>query len=368
MNTNFLFSSVICFFISFQNLQAHHKTINVTFVSPNIKIHKFWGLVYSFAKASSQDLNINLQIIYTKDGNHYTYLPSFESAFIQNNKPDLVIGAFFKSRVFDTLEVSKKYDIPIFMINTGIHKDERDSDYIRKKYSTFIGHMYPNEEYAGYILAKHLISLKKKKNPNIKIRVVGITGHRNSPVTHHRNFGLQKAVKEEGAILEQIVYANWSGDVAYNMASRSLSRYKDLAVIWTASDKMAINANKSIIMNNRQDSVVSGGLDWTKDAIDKIKNKELEVSVGGHYSELGFALVLIHDYFHGRDFYDELGGEITTKMSLLTRENIDKYYKFLIKQDWDKIDFSKFSKVLNPEIKKYNFSFDELIKNYKMAQ
>ncbi|NQY95104.1 MAG: ABC transporter substrate-binding protein, partial [Campylobacteraceae bacterium] len=283
-------------------------------------------------------------------------------------KPDLVIGIFLKSTVFKTLELSKKYDTPIFMINTGIPQNERDIDYIRKKYSNFIGHMYPDEVYAGYILAKHLISVEKKKNTNKKIRVIGISGDRNSPVTHQRNLGLQKAVKEEKAILEQIVYANWSGDLAFNQAKGLISRYKDLDVIWTASDKMAINANNAIIKTNHESSIVTGGMDWTKDAIDKIKNKELEVSVGGHFSEIGFALVLIYDYFHGKDFYDELGGEISTKMSLLTRENINDYYEFLSKQDWDKIDFSKFSKVLNPEIKKYNFSFDELIKNYNLSK
>ncbi len=359
-----LFSFMIfLFFIFTTNIYAHHKPINVTIVSPSSDDNNFWGIVHNFARSSAKDLNINLKIIYAKNANNFTYVPHFETAFKSSEKPDIVIGIFFKTLVDEILELSKKYDTPIFMFNSIISENERNDNHIRKEYKNFIGYMHPDEEYAGYILAKHLIKIQKNKNPNKKINLVGISGHRNSFTTHLRNIGLQKAVKEEKANLNQLVHANWSEDISYIKANRLMDRYSNLDIIWTASDLMAISSKKAI--NNKQkNNIITGGIDWTKDGIAKVKNGELEASVGGHFSEIGFALVLIHDYFHGKDFYDEFGGEITTKMLLLNSENINKYYDFLTIQDWDKIDFTKYSKVLNPNIQKYDFSFESLLENY----
>lgn len=365
MKTKFLIFFILSFFIFSTNVYAHHKPIKVTIVSPNPNDEDFWGIVHNFARASAKDLNINLKITYLKDANHFTYKSSFTSAFKAKEKPDIVIGIFYKTVVYDLLELSNKYDTPIFMFNMVIPKEERNSNYLRKEFKNFIGHMYPDEEYSGYLLGKQLIEIQKNKTKNKEINAVGISGHGSSYVTTLRSLGFKRAAEEEKINLKQIVNANWSADIANFKATKLLDRYPSLNIIWSASDLMAISSKKAILNSNhkQKNEILTGGIDWTKDGILKVKNGELEVSVGGHFSEIGFILVLIHDYFHGKDFYNELGGEIITKMYFLNSKNINKYFDFLTKQDWDKIDFTKYSKVLNPNIDEYNFSFDSLIRN-----
>ncbi len=343
----------LLFLISFAN--ASQKQINITFASPSQDDHNFWGMAHNFARAAAKDLGINFKVIYPKESNRYNYLATLESAFTDSVKPDFVIAHFYKSMVVETLELSTKYNTPIFMVNSAISKDEQNEDYIRNLYPSFIGHMSPNEVQAGYLLAQYLIKKQKFNHPYQTINVAGIAGHRETSVTHERNEGLKKAAEEENAIIKQIAYTDWSGDMAYRLSKRLIFRNDDLHVIWAASDLMSINVNKAILESNNESKIITGGMDWTKEAIGKIKNGKLDASVGGHFTEIGFALVLLYDYVNGKDFYEELGGTIKTKMSLLTKDNIDKYYNLLTNQNWDEIDFTQYSKVINTKLKKYDF-------------
>jgi len=331
------------------------KQINITFVSPASDTHNFWGIAHDFARASAKDLGINFKVIYPKESNRYNYLTILKSAFSDSTKPDFIIAHFYKSMVVETLELSKKYDIPIFMVNSAISKNEQNENYIRNIYPNFIGHMFPNEVQAGYILAKYLIKKQKEMNKGKRIKVVGVTGHRETSVTHERNEGLIKAAKEENAIIKQIAYTDWSAEKAYALSQRLIFRNEGLDVIWAASDSMSIAAKKAISENAKDFQIISGGIDWSKDAIEKISSGELAASVGGHFTEIGFALVLLYDYANGKDFYEELGGTIKTQMTLLSQDNIGKYYMLLTKQNWEEIDFRKYSKVLNQEMKHYDF-------------
>jgi len=342
---------------------SSQKQINITFVSPSTHDHDFWGIAHNFARATAKDLGINFKVIYVKKANRYTYLHALESAFTDTVKPDFIIAHFFNTTVIDTLNFSKKYDIPMFMVNSAISREEKNDKYLRNIYPNFLGHMFPNEVQAGYLLAQYLIQKQKMNHPNQIINVVGITGHRETSVTHERNEGLRKAAHEENAIIKQIAFTDWSGDMAFRLSQRLIFRNDDLHVFWAASDSMSISIKKSVLESNKESQIITGGIDWTKDAIKRIKSGKLDASVGGHFTEVGFALVLLYDYMKGKDFYEELGGTIKTEMSLLTKENIDKYYKLLTEQNWENIDFTKYSKTLNPKVKKYNFSFETLIEN-----
>lgn len=336
-------------------LFSKQEHLNITFVSPSGSDENFWGIAHNFARASAKDLGLNFEVLYVKDSTRYTYLVALESAFKKTPKPDFVIAHFYKSIVIETLELSKKYNTPMFMVNSNISKNEQNENYIRGIYPKFIGHMSPNEVQAGYILAKYLIKKSKIKNQNKTINVVGITGHRETSVTHERNEGLIKAAREENAVIKQIAYTDWSAEKAYALSKRLIFRNEALDVIWAASDLMSISSKKAISESYKDSQIITGGIDWTKEAIDKIKNGKLDASVGGHFTEIGFALVLLHDYANGKDFYEELGGTIKTQMTLLSQENIDKYYALLTEQNWEKVDFTRYSKVLNPKINKYDF-------------
>jgi ABC-type sugar transport system substrate-binding protein len=338
---------------------AEHKHLSVTFISPNPNDNDFWGSVHSFGRQSAKDLDIDFNIAYNSRDDRYSYLEIFKDVISSEDRPDFIVAVFFRKISLEMIKLSKQYKVPLFMVNTDASNEDKDLiGKPREHYKNYIGLIAPNEETAGYLLAKELIKEAKSKNPKKTITVVGISGRRDGPETVRRNNGLKRAVQETGAKLYQIVYADWNKDIAYSHSKKLMKRYNDLDVIWCASDLMAIYTKKAIDENKKH--IFTGGIDWTKDGIKAVKSGTLVASVGGHFSDVGIALVLLYDYFYGKDFSDDLGLHIDTKMSLISKDNINKYYNTLTTENWSHIDFTRLSKVKNKDLKEYDFSFDNL--------
>lgn len=70
--------------------------------------------------------------------------------------------------------------------------------------------------------------------------------------------------------------------------------------------------------------------------------------------EGGWVAVLLYDYLHGKDFAD-LQLRWQSKMLAVTQNNIDYYSERLARENWEKIDFTQFSRHLHPE-ENYNFN------------
>jgi hypothetical protein len=70
--------------------------------------------------------------------------------------------------------------------------------------------------------------------------------------------------------------------------------------------------------------------------------------------------VMIYDYHHGRDFADE-GLELQQSMfAEFTPQLVDRYVQ-KFGRGFDSIDFGRYSKAKNPQLKRYNFSFAQLL-------
>lgn len=100
--------------------------------------------------------------------------------------------------------------------------------------------------------------------------------------------------------------------------------------------------------------ILVGGIDWTQGAINAISEGKIMVSIGGYFMEGSWVLILMYDYLKGHDFKDE-SIDMRSEMYALTRKNVDIYLELFDSLDWGKIDFTKFSKFLNPELEKYPF-------------
>jgi hypothetical protein len=69
---------------------------------------------------------------------------------------------------------------------------------------------------------------------------------------------------------------------------------------------------------------------------------------------------VIYDYHHGRDFADE-GLELRRPMfAEFTPQLADRYIE-RFGSGFDGVDFSRYSKVRNPKLKRYNFGFAQLL-------
>lgn len=357
---NALLKVATLIFIFSASSYASQDNLHISFISPNPDSQDFWGITHNFARASAKDLNVDLDVIYS-DTNRYAYLDNIRKACASSERPDYLVAVFIRAIAKETLNIVEKCQIPIFMVNTDVPEEDKASiGGIRENYKYYIGHMTPDEEFAGYLLGRQLIQSAKQRAKNRVIEVVGISGRRDGPEAMARNAGLERAAYEQGVTMLQIVFADWNGEKARIQAAELIKRYPNLSAIWAASDHMSIGVKSTIDRLRLEKQVVTGGIDWTKDGINAVQNAQLDSSVGGHFTELGFAIVLLHDHFHGIDFITEYPSTIYTEMHLLSRDNIAQHYNFITQQDWEKIDFSRYSKVLNPALKQYNFSFETL--------
>jgi len=72
---------------------------------------------------------------------------------------------------------------------------------------------------------------------------------------------------------------------------------------------------------------------------------------------------MLYDYFHQIDFADDVGLTINTSFSKIDRNNLSDFNSVFGSQNWDKIDFRKFSKKLTPSLERYQFNWEEIFRN-----
>jgi len=365
MNNIFL-KTLFLILISLQISNASQKTFNVTLVSASNDSDYFWNKTHLFAKASANDLNIKLEIKMPKETlDRFDYLESLKEVFERKNKPDFVIAKFYDKITIDILNLSEENNIPIFIINSNISKNNKKSvGKLRRKFENFIGHIAPNEQQVGYDLAKYLVKYHREFNPDGRLKVGAIATSKNKIKSKLRLKGLEKAIKEEYRTkLYKTVYSPSSSQESYMKASRLIKKYYDLNIIWAETDLISLGANDAIKDNELSNQTITGGVGFTSDIITAVKNKQVKAVIGGSFMDAGFALVLINDYLLDNDFYEQYDAKIDSNMFLLTVQNVEQYIKILDSKNWNKIDFKQYSKTYNKNLDEYNFSINNLINN-----
>ncbi|MDN5305112.1 MAG: hypothetical protein PWP46_1998 [Fusobacteriaceae bacterium] len=342
------------------------KNIKVTFISTDPPGNPFWDKVIEYMKITANQLEIDLKIIYPKQTGR-NLVKDLTINEIDNDKPDYLLLPFFVNTSNVILDYAEKNKVYTFAFNSDI--PERDKNIIGKvgeKYNYWIGHIFPDDEYAGYILAKELIKEAKKRNYDKsikKINIIGLSGSFDSSVADNRNKGLEKAINEEKDVkLNQIFYTYWKYDEAYLKTSILLDRFPETNVIWGAGDFIELGGYNSIKDNKpeRLRNIIFGGIDWSDIGLEAVGNDIFTATVGGHFFEGVLALIMIKDHSMGIDI-----GEfpVKTKMKVITKENIDYYKKLISYDNFKKLNIKKLSKYYNPELKEYNFDIIETLKD-----
>src|SRR5262245_43309280 len=236
----------------------------------------------------------------------------------------------------------------------------------RGKYKGWLGSLEPQAEDAGYLTARALIERGKREKASGadgKLHMLAIAGDRSTPSSSNRNKGMRRALA--GApmvVLEEEVYAAWARENAAQQAESLYRRYPDVKLVWAGNDLMAFGAMTAWEKRGGKPGVnawFSGRLTSTE-ALEAVKSGRLTSLAGGHFITGAWALVMIYDYHHGRDFADE-GLELRRPMfAEFTPLLADRYIE-RFSGGFDGVDFSRYSKVRNPKLKRYNFGFGQLL-------
>lgn len=333
--------------------------INISFAykialfTPHHDSDKFWNLFSSFMQSACNDLDIELDV-YFADGSRGLMKKQIERAIKKG--VDAVVFQNFKQAGESFVKVANELKTPAFLVNAKI-----DNLKPRDKYKYFIAQMLPDDELAGYLLAKELIRKARELKKEPKILAIG--GIVSDMASIERIKGLKRALREENLTINRLVSGNWQSDVAKRKFLHLIKLYKDSNVIWCANDATALGVLDGVkeIDKKANRDIFVGGIDWTVEALGEIKAGNLTTTVGGHFMEGAWASILLFDYLHGIDFKNI---SMKSKMSVINSVNID-FFIDKLSSNFDYIDFSIFSKIKNRDLSIYNFGYDEVASQFK---
>lgn len=353
-----------------QGRRVNPKPLHIVFFNPSSESDSFWSIFTAVTQAAAEDLQVELEIIYTNRDYRYM-LEQLRSVVNRSDKPDGILLKSLKGSGLQAIDIANNAEIPIFLVNAGV--DYNQAGQPRETYPFWIGDRLPNDVLSGEELATLLIESALQSGvvgKNGKVNMLALSGSATDAGALGRVQGLEKAVAAYGdkVLLHQVVVANWSATLAAEKIYWLLGRYPDLQVIWSANDGMALGAAQTArkegwVLGSQyperglDNRLLIGGAAWIPDIFEPIKQGEILVSMGGPTLDGAWSLIALYDYLHGRDFANT---RMRTRRVPLTGFNIDDYLEYFGDSNWSKIDFTAFSKVHHPEISDYTFTLEAL--------
>ncbi len=346
------------------------ESIRVVFLSPDPPGNPFWDSVVGFMHAVAEDLSIDLEVHIGKTGASGTYMMKKNGMKLLKGPefPDYFVTGYWPGATNQLIKVANSNRVKFFVINTPIAEDDQAIvGKPREKYRHWIGHMSPNEIQAGYTLTETLVRAASAHTKS-KVRIGGLGGNTDSAVSAMRVKGFKNYIEENSSTeLLNIYSTDWSKPATLIATDKLLTNHPDTHAIWAAADSIALYASIASRNVGRDpgSDIFLAGIDWSDEGIQAVEAGILAGSIGGHFMEGGWALLLIHDYHHNIDFKEELGTSIQTTMQLIDKDNVQEYLAIFGDRDWSRIDFKKFSKVYNKSLEQYDFSLDQLFRQLK---
>ncbi len=336
--------------------------INVTFINPSVPGTAFWDRVTAVARAAADDLSINLTVLYGAD-NRIFNLDAVKKVTTSKVKPDYVIFSPYDGNAVQTYQALEQAKIPFITIERTLQPNEQVLLALpQEKYKYWLGEVFHDNIFAGKLLADSLIKHARQTNKDERLSIVGISGSF-SGESNQRNEGLKSSVESHQDIqLLQIVPAIWSRERSRYIIHQLTGRFGKIDIAWTASDGMALGVLDSISSGSSEvnPDIVVGGIDWTVEAIEKVKSGELAASVGGHIMQTAWALVKIYDHHHGLKVFDKAANEKTFDLEVIDKENVDQYFVLANKVNWGLVDFLQFSRTVTKQ-PNYHFSISAMM-------
>jgi ABC-type sugar transport system substrate-binding protein len=341
---------------------------SVAFINPGKSDEIYWATATQGMQAVAKSLGMTFEVQYAQREHLKTLEIAREMvARPADKRPEYIVITNDYAVGAELLRIIDGAGVKSFLAYSSIPLDQRgDVGAPRAKYKGWLGSLEPQAEDAGYLTARALIERGKKEKafaPDGKLHMLAIAGDRSTPSSINRNQGMRRAVDEDRmVVLEQEVYAAWTREKAAEQAEWLYQRYPDAKLIWAGNDLMAFGAMTAWEKRGGKPGVDAwfSGVNTSTEALEAIKSGRLTSLAGGHFITGAWALVMIYDYHHGRDFAGE-GLELQRPMfAEFTPPLADRYIE-RFSGGFDGVDFSRYSKVKNPQLKNYNFGFAQLL-------
>ncbi|MEE3169926.1 MAG: ABC transporter substrate-binding protein [Pseudomonadota bacterium] len=338
---------VFLFLLAGSPAQAGQRP-SVVFLSPDDS--RFWQMVSGFMTAVAGDLDMDLEVQVDRASHRFSYLRMAERVLRREQKPDYLVFMCKEHVTEAMLRMADEAGVKAFTFNTDVPEAARAAiGTPRTALKGWIGHLAPDNLAAGRALATLLGQRAGQMGlgPGPSLPMVALSGTLDSSAAKDRNRGLLAAAVQQRTRLLQLLYADWSRELAREKTAVLLKRYPDLVTLWSASDGMALGALEAARSAGRKpgEDLLVGGVDWEPEALEKIREGELLASFGRHFMGGGLVLLLLHDYHLGWDFADLSPDYVFSyQLEPATRENVDQVQRIMAPENWKTVDFRRFSR------------------------
>ncbi|MFP6558959.1 substrate-binding domain-containing protein [Paraburkholderia sp. B3] len=268
---------------------AQTKDITIGVSIPTLD-NPFWVRAVNFAQYVAQQLGAKLVIVgaQNREDKQISDVQSLVSRGVQA----LVVTPQSTASAPGLIRIANRAHLPIMIVDRypGFAADNAQAPYLG-----FIG---PDDVYAGRSIANHLIAAGAKK-------IVAIGGLPGSSVAEGRKSGLEEAIKAHPDVtLVQYVGPGESEDSGYKAMQDLLAAHGKGQIdgVWCYNDALCLGAFRAVRQAGRQDEIKLAGMDLVPQAVDLIsKNTNYIFSTGGHWLQLGFAVLIAFDKVNGHD-------------------------------------------------------------------
>lgn len=345
--------------------------MSVVFINPGKPDELYWLSVSRAMEAAARDLGIKLEVLYAERQHPRVF--AFAREIIARPaaaRPDFVVFTNDYGTGPEMLRLLDAAGIKTFMALSGISEpsDRVATGLPRERFKGWLGALEPHAEEAGYLTAKALIERGRRAQvwaADGRLHLLAISGDRSTTSSIRRSEGMRRAVNEAGdVVIDQEVYGAWSREKAAEQSEWLFQRHPQARLVWAGNDLMAFGAMQ--VWEQRggkpgHDAWFSG-INTSAEAMQAIQSRRLEALAGGHFIGGAWALVMLYDYAHGRDFATVEGLVLDQSMfTLFSPAQAERFMARFGDLRFDSIDFRRFSTVLNPKIKRYDFSFRQLL-------
>ncbi len=359
---------IFCLWI--MSLPGDGFAMSVTFLNPGKSNELYWVTASNCMNAAANSLGVQLEILYSERDHLKTItIAKALAARPRSERPDYVILSNDYAVGMQAIRILDAAQIKTFFAFSGI-TDQNQRVLVkgpRQIYKRWLGSLEPKSEDAGYLTAHELIQRGEAMHlyaDDGKLHMLVIAGDRSTTTSSKRNEGMRHAVAEaKNVVIDQEVFGEWNRDKAKLQSDWLYKRYPGKHLVWAGNDLMAFGAMdswRSLGGHPGKDALFSG-INTSTDALSAYENGSLTALAGGHFVAGAFALVMLYDYHHGKDFIDE-GLELDRSMFILfDKEDARRFQHLFGDLNFNGIDFKRFSKVLHPSLKKYEFSFRQIL-------
>ncbi|HEV8691023.1 MAG TPA: ABC transporter substrate-binding protein [Ideonella sp.] len=334
----------------------------VLFLNPGEPVERgkgpHWRMTARFMAMAANTFGMQLEVLFA-ERDHLLMLRQAEEVAQRRDAPDYVVIVNEKLAAPQMMKMLARTPAKVLLIHNDLTPEQRrEIGNEREQMRQWIGTATTDEAATEFRLMAELHRQLGDREP----RVIGITGDRATPVSLERAQGISDYLMRAGrGQVLQTVFGDWSAADAESKAQLLLARYPETNVLWAANDSMALGALRAV--KSLGAKVLVGGTGGWPDALASLVEGGLAASLGSHFFIGAWAMVLLHDYHHGRDFAASGGPTLKLDyMQVLTRDNAAQFDHAVYKRD-DALDFGRYSKVLHPRPGRYDFDLAPLLRH-----